>query len=110
MGEPAIKVIPASAIPEGPRELIHEKSGRVVGDGRAIFVAKLREYADLIERKELDGAYACWCETHGLNFDDDGIAVSALETVTITPKSDPEWINGAVKRRVTVVEEVAYGK
>lgn len=85
------KVLP---FPESPiaRMRNPDAFGRVRGDGRALFVARLRELADQIESGELDGARAQWR-------DDDG-AETEMVTVVRTAGSD-----GMVQMTTTTIEK-----
>lgn len=86
------------AVPEAQRVLEPEAFAEVRGQGRSIAVAKLREFADLLEAGELDGCRVEWRDDHG--------AESKMVTVTITPKVDPEWRVGSVQMLTTKIEEV----
>lgn len=76
---------------------------RVKGNGRKIFVKRLRDIADAIERGELDGARAQWLDTHGEHLEDDGTATSGMEVVTRTAWTDNG--SGQVKLQVTTIVE-----
>lgn len=70
---------------------------RVKGNGREIFVKKLRELADKIESGELDGVRAQWLDTHGE-------PESGMEVVTRTAWREDG--SGQVTLRATTIEEV----
>lgn len=97
------KVIPISESRAAGYRLLPGINERVRGYGRAIFVKKLRDIADAIERGELDGARAQWLDTHGENREADGTAVSGMEIVTRTAWSADG--SGQVKLQVTTIEE-----
>lgn len=80
-----------------------DTKARVRGYGREIFAAKLEELAAKIRSGELDGCRAQWRDTHGENFDDDGLAISGMETVTRTAWSEDG--SGRVDYVTTVIEE-----
>ncbi len=87
----ALKV---QAIPEHHRARLPDAFARVRGNGRAIAVAKLREYADMLERGELDGCRVEWRDNYG----DD----TQMRTVTIKRTSES---TGAVQFCETAIEE-----
>jgi hypothetical protein len=103
------KVIPiADARSDGYRRMpdVHD---RVRGKGREIFVKRLREIADAIERGELDGARAQWLDTHGGDvkngtIEADGTVISGMEILTRTAWTEDG--SGQVKLVCTTVEEV----
>jgi len=80
------------AVPECARVLNPEVFARVQGDGRAIAVAKLREFADMLESGELDGCRVQWGTNPGLD--------TETEMVTVTLTAD------AVQLVTTKIEEV----
>jgi hypothetical protein len=77
---------------------------RVRGNGRAIAVAKFRELVDKLESGELDGLRAQWLDTHGENFDENGVAVSGFEYVTRTAWTEDG--SGTVELKTITIEEV----
>ncbi len=91
---------------------------RVHGKSRDIFVKKLRDIADAIERGELDGARAQWLDTHGMLVEvgdrtfnlhnetppaGEQLAVSGMEVLTRTAWTEDG--SGEVKLQVTTVVE-----
>jgi hypothetical protein len=87
--------IPLRALPEMQRKLHPEAFSRVQGDGRKIAVAKLREFADMLESGELDGCRVQWRDDHG--------AETEMVTVTITHATDEH--GGMVQMLTTKIEE-----
>jgi hypothetical protein len=87
-----MEAIKVQAIPEVTRVLAPDAFARVQGNGRAIAVAKLREYADMLESGALDGCRVEWRDDHG----DD----TRMRTVTIDRAS------GRVQFCETHIEEV----
>jgi hypothetical protein len=103
------KVLPISEARSAGYRLLPGVNERVRGKGRAIFVKKLRDIADAIERGELDGARAQWLDTHGGSVEDgtveaDGTVISGMEVVTRTAWRDDGA--GQVKVQLTTIEEV----
>src|SRR6188768_1920763 len=82
------------------RPQLHE---RIVGNSRAIAVAKFREIADKLESGELDGARCQWLDTHGELLNADGAQISGLEFVTRTAWTEDG--NGTVQLTATTIEE-----
>lgn len=82
------------------RPQLHE---RIVGNSRAIAVAKFRELADKLESGEIDGARVQWLDTHGELHDDDGAAISGLEFVTRTAWREDG--SGTVQLTAVTIEE-----
>jgi len=80
-----------------------DAKARVRGYGREIFASKLEELAAKIRSGELDGCRAQWLDTHGENFDDDGVAVSGMEIVTRTAWTDDG--SGTVELKTVTIEE-----
>ncbi len=92
---------------------------RVAGNARAIFVKKLRDIADAIERGEFDGARAQWLDTHGMLVEvgdktynlvtqtpppGEQVAISGMEVLTRTAWTEDGSGEVALKC-TTVVEE-----
>lgn len=112
------KVIPAQGLQsDGYRQapVLHD---RVHGKSRDIFVKKLRDIADAIERGELDGARLQWLDTHGMLVEvgdrtynllkeippaGEQIAVTGMETLTRTAWTDDG--SGTVQLLCTTVVE-----
>lgn len=60
-----MEAIKVQAIPESARVRAPDLYARVRGNGRAIAVAKLREYADKLESGELEGCRVEWRDNYG---------------------------------------------
>jgi hypothetical protein len=84
------------ALPEKERIRNPDVYATVRGDGRKIAVAKLREFADMLESGELDGCGFYWRDDHGAN----------TEMVTVTVTHATEEHGGMVTRFPTTIEEV----
>lgn len=91
----SLKVV---ATPESLRKLNPQAFARVKGKGRQIAVAKLREYADALERGDLDGVRVQWR--------DDEAAETEMVTVTITPRMTEVGQTRTVQMITTTIEEV----
>lgn len=77
---------------------------QVVGNARAIAVAKFRELADRLERGELDGARCEWRDASWIQSEQG--KPSTMVDVTLTPQVDREFHTGTVQLTVTTIEEV----
>ncbi len=97
------EVIPITGLQSDGYRLQPVLHDRVHGKSRDIFVKKLRDIADQIERGELDGVRAQWLDTHGLNLEDDGTAVTGMETLTRTAWTEDG--SGTVQLLCTTVVE-----
>lgn len=80
-----------------------DAEGYVVGDSRAIAVAKFRELADKLESGELDGASCEW--RHSSWLESEQGKPSKMATVTLTPQRDAQFHTGTVQLLVTTIEE-----
>lgn len=80
-----------------------DREAVVVGNPRAIAVAKFRELADKLESGELDGARIEWRSRSWV--ESEAGTPSKMATVTLTPQSDENWIGGTVELLVTTIEE-----
>lgn len=89
----ALKLV---ALPEQQRVLDPQAFAHVEGNGRKIAVAKLREYADMLERGELDGCRVQWRDDHGED----------TEMVTVTISHATEEHGGRVQMLTTKIVEV----
>jgi hypothetical protein len=92
------KVIPLHQQGGGEHKLMPQLHDRVVGDSRAIAVAKFRELADKLERGEIDGARAQWLAPK------DDQHTSELATVTRSAR-DHATGAGKVQLCVTTITE-----
>ena len=77
--------------------------GYVVGDSRAIAVAKFRELADKIESGELDGGSIQWRSPSFLESEEG--KPSKMAVVTLTPQVDEQFHTGTIQLTVTTIEE-----
>lgn len=80
-----------------------DAEGYVVGNSRAIAVAKFRELADRLESGELDGASCEW--RHPSWLESEQGKPSKMATVTLTPQTDAAYHGGTVQLLVTTIEE-----
>lgn len=81
----------------------HDEQNTVVGDSRAIAVAKFRELADKLESGELDGASCEWRSPSWLESEDG--KPTKMAVVTLTPQLDERFHTGTVQLTVTTIEE-----
>lgn len=97
-----VKQLKPAQVEEVERERLPDLQLFVRGDGRAIAVAKMREFADKLERGELDGCRIQWRARH-----EEEIAEgkpSEMVTVTVTHLTAEKPV-GTVQLLTTTIEE-----
>lgn len=97
-----VKQLKPAQVEEVERDRLPDLQLFIKGNGRAIAVAKLREYADLLESGELDGCRIQWRARHPEEVQEG--KPSEMQTVTVTHIAPGRPV-GTVQLLTTTIEE-----